>query len=200
MNHGNQHRKLNRTSAHREAMFANMACSLIKHRRIKTTLPKAKEIRPIVERLVTIGKAGQLADLRSLISRLHDVESATILFKELAPAYKERHGGYLRIMKCGFRKGDSAPIAIIEFVDNDQDSSKTAKKAIKSKATSVKKAADASVKTTNTTSKATTESKATAGATVAATQGTAMTQTVVADVAEAEVEGAEAIEAEGDRS
>lgn len=141
MNHGNQHRKLNRTSSHREAMFANMACSLIQHRRIKTTLPKAKAIRPVVEKLVTIGKSGSTADLRRLISILHDVEAAKMLLKEIAPMFQERHGGYLRIMKYGFRYGDASPMAIIEFVEGDAEAKgktnakKTATKNSKTKTT-----------------------------------------------------------------
>ena len=119
MRHGNAHRKLGRTSAHRTAMFANMAASLIKHEQITTTLPKAKELRPIVEKLVTLGKKGGLANRRLAISRMRDVEQVGKLFDVLAPRYAERDGGYLRVMKAGFRHGDNAPMAVIEFVDRD---------------------------------------------------------------------------------
>src|SRR5512142_743009 len=119
MRHGSAHRKLGRTSAHRTAMFANMAASLIKHEQIVTTLPKAKELRPIVEKLVTLGKRGGLALRRQAISEMRDIEQAKKLFEVLAPRYKDRQGGYTRIIKAGFRYGDSAPMAVIEFVDRD---------------------------------------------------------------------------------
>ena len=121
MRHGKVHRKLGKKPAHRKAMFANMAASLIKHEQIMTTLPKAKELRPVVEKLITLGKKGGLAARRQAISELRDVAQAKKLFEVLAPRYKERHGGYTRIMKAGFRHGDNAPRAVIEFVDRDVD-------------------------------------------------------------------------------
>jgi large subunit ribosomal protein L17 len=121
MRHGKVHRKLNKKPAHRRAMFANMAASLIKHEQIMTTLPKAKELRPIVEKLVTLGKKGDLSARRQAVSELRDVAQVKKLFEVLAPRYKERHGGYTRIMKAGFRYGDNAPRAVIEFVDRDVD-------------------------------------------------------------------------------
>ena len=119
MRHGRVHRKLNRTAEHRRAMFANMCASLIKHEQIVTTLPKAKELRPIVEKLVTLGKKGGLANRRQAISELRDVDMAGKLFDTLATRYKDRHGGYTRIIKAGFRYGDNAAMAVIEFVDRD---------------------------------------------------------------------------------
>src|ERR1700754_1985827 len=119
MRHGNAHRKLGRTSAHRTAMFANMAASLIKHEQIVTTLPKAKELRPIVEKLVTLGKQGSLHARRQAISQVRDVEQVGKLFSVLAPRYAARNGGYLRVLKAGFRHGDNAAMAVIEFVDRD---------------------------------------------------------------------------------
>jgi large subunit ribosomal protein L17 len=121
MRHGRVHRKLNRTAEHRRAMFANMCASLIKHEQIVTTLPKAKELRPIVEKLVTLGKKGGLALRRQAIAEMRDVEMAKKLFDVLAPRYKDRHGGYTRIIKAGFRYGDNAAMAVIEFVDRDVD-------------------------------------------------------------------------------
>ncbi|TAK49161.1 MAG: 50S ribosomal protein L17 [Xanthobacteraceae bacterium] len=121
MRHGKVYRKLNRTAEHRRAMFANMAAALIKHEQIVTTLPKAKELRPIVEKLVTLGKKGSLHARRQAISELRDVAQAKKLFDVLAPRYKERHGGYTRIIKAGFRYGDNAAQAVIEFVDRDVD-------------------------------------------------------------------------------
>src|ERR1700741_3563735 len=108
MRHGRVHRKLNRTHEHRRAMFANMAAALIKHEQIVTTLPKAKELRPIVEKLVTLGKKGGLAMRRQAISAMRDVAMVKKLFETLAPRYKDRHGGYTRIIKAGFRYGDHA--------------------------------------------------------------------------------------------
>ena len=119
MRHGKAHRKLGRTTAHRTAMFANMAASLIKHEQITTTLPKAKELRPFVEKLVTLGKKGDLASRRLAISRIRDVEQVGKLFDTLAPRYAERNGGNIRVLKAGFRHGDNAPMAVIEFVDRD---------------------------------------------------------------------------------
>jgi large subunit ribosomal protein L17 len=121
MRHGKVHRKLNKKPAHRRAMFANMCASLIKHEQIMTTLPKAKELRPVVEKLVTLGKKGDLAARRQAISEMRDVAMVKKLFEVLAPRYKDRHGGYTRIMKAGFRYGDNAPRAVIEFVDRDVD-------------------------------------------------------------------------------
>ena len=121
MKHGIKQRKLNRTSQHRKAMLANMAAALVKHEQITTTLPKAKELRPFVEKLVTLGKKGGLANRRLAISRMRNQEQVEKLFDTLAERYKEREGGYIRIMKAGFRYGDNAPMAVIEFVDRDED-------------------------------------------------------------------------------
>ncbi|MEQ8307585.1 MAG: 50S ribosomal protein L17 [Hoeflea sp.] len=121
MRHGNSGRKLNRTSSHRKAMFANMAASLIEHEQIVTTLPKAKEIRPIVEKLVTLGKRGDLHARRQAISQIRDNEAVRKLFDTIATRYATRNGGYIRIMKAGFRTGDNAPMAVVEFVDRDVD-------------------------------------------------------------------------------
>jgi large subunit ribosomal protein L17 len=119
MRHGFAHRKLNRTAEHRRAMFANMAAALIKHEQITTTLPKAKDLRPIVEKLVTLGKRGGLHARRQAISQIRDVAMVKKLFDVLGPRYKARNGGYTRVMKAGFRFGDAAPLAVIEFVDRD---------------------------------------------------------------------------------
>jgi large subunit ribosomal protein L17 len=121
MRHGNAHRKLNRTAEHRRAMFANMAVALIKHEQISTTLPKAKDLRPIVEKLVTLGKRGDLHARRQAISQIRDVAIVKKLFDVIGPRYKGRHGGYLRVLKAGFRVGDNASAAVIEFVDRDVD-------------------------------------------------------------------------------
>ena len=121
MYHGRKKRRFNRTSEHRKAMFANMAQALIKHEQIVTTLPKAKDLRPVVEKLVTLGKRGDLHARRQAISRLRDVDLVGKLFDVLAPRYKERNGGYTRVLKAGFRFGDNAPMAVIEFVDRDPD-------------------------------------------------------------------------------
>ena len=121
MRHGSAHRKLGRTTAHRTAMFANMAASLIKHEQIVTTLPKAKELRPIVEKLVTLAKRGDLHARRQAIAQIKDVQLVKKLFDVLGPRYAERNGGYTRIMKAGFRFGDNAAMAVIEFVDRDVD-------------------------------------------------------------------------------
>lgn len=114
-------RKLNRTSSHRKAMFANMAVALIKHEQINTTLPKAKELRPIVEKLITLGKRGDLHARRRVMSKLNDKAAVTKLFDTLGERYKERDGGYCRVIKANYRYGDNAPMAIIEFVDRDED-------------------------------------------------------------------------------
>ena len=120
MRHGKAHRKFNRTDEHRKAMFENMAASLIKHEQIITTLPKAKDLRPIVEKLVTLGKRGDLHSRRQAIAVLQDETIVTKLFDVLASRYKTRQGGYTRVLKAGFRHGDNAPMAIIEFIDRDE--------------------------------------------------------------------------------
>ena len=117
MRHQKSGRKFSRTSSHRKAMFTNMAASLIKHELIRTTLPKAKELRRVAEPLITIGKVEGQANRRLAMSRLSDKEAVGKLFVELGPRYKERQGGYLRILKCGFRDGDNAPMAYVELVD-----------------------------------------------------------------------------------
>ena len=119
MRHGYAHRKLGRTTSHRTAMFANMAASLIKHEQIVTTLPKAKELRPFVEKLVTLAKKGDLHARRIAISRVRDVDQVGKLFATLGPRYTARNGGYIRVLKAGYRHGDNAPMAVIEFVDRD---------------------------------------------------------------------------------
>ncbi len=120
MRHGMRHRKLNRTASHRKAMFANMAAALIKHEQIVTTLPKAKELRSVVEKLITLGKRGDLHARRLVIARLRDKDMAAKLFDTLGPRYQDRNGGYTRVLKAGFRYGDSAPMAVIELVDRDE--------------------------------------------------------------------------------
>ncbi len=119
MNHGKAHRKFNRRSDHRKSMLANLAASLIKHEQITTTLPKAKDLRPVVEKLVTLGKRGGLHARRQAIAQMRDLAMVKKLFDVIGPRYKDREGGYLRVMKAGFRYGDSAPVAVIEFVDRD---------------------------------------------------------------------------------
>ena len=119
MNHGLKQRKLNRTASHRKALFANMAVALIKHEQIVTTLPKAKELRPIVEKLVTLGKKGGLANRRLAIAQIRDLVQVEKLFSTLSERYADRKGGYIRVLKAGFRYGDAAPMAVIEFVDRD---------------------------------------------------------------------------------
>jgi ribosomal protein L17 len=119
MRHGAANRKLGRTTSHRLAMFRNMAASLIKHEQIKTTLPKAREIRPYVEKLVTLAKHGGLSNRRLAHARLLDDAQLTKLFDELAPRYAERPGGYIRIIKAGIRRSDATQMAIVEFVDRD---------------------------------------------------------------------------------
>jgi large subunit ribosomal protein L17 len=119
MRHGKAHRKFNRTAEHRKAMFANMCAALIKHEQIVTTLPKAKDLRPIVEKLVTLGKRGDLHARRQAISQLRDETMVKKLFDVLGPRYQARQGGYTRVLKAGFRYGDNAPVAVIEFVDRD---------------------------------------------------------------------------------
>lgn len=121
MRHAKAGRKLSRTPSHRKAMFANMAASLIRHEQITTTLPKAKELKPIVDRLVTLGKRGDLHARRLAVAQIGDKQSVAKLFDALAERYKERNGGYTRVLKAGFRQGDSAPVAIIELVDRDPE-------------------------------------------------------------------------------
>ncbi|MEM1364744.1 MAG: 50S ribosomal protein L17 [Pseudomonadota bacterium] len=121
MRHGMKLRKLNRTSSHRKAMFANMAASLIEHEQIVTTLPKAKELRSIVDKLITLGKRGDLHARRQAISQIQNKELVAKLFTVLGERYKERPGGYTRVLKAGFRYGDNAPLAVIELVDRDVD-------------------------------------------------------------------------------
>ena len=121
MRHGVSGRKFSRTTSHRQAMFSNMANALIKHEQIKTTLPKAKDLRPIVERLITLGKKGGLANKRLAFAHLRDNDTVAKLFSTLAERYKGRPGGYTRVLKAGFRYGDAAPMAIIEFVDRDPE-------------------------------------------------------------------------------
>ncbi len=119
MRHGKSGRRLGRTVSHRKALFTNMAASLIEHEQIVTTLPKAKELRPIVEKLVTLGKRGDLHARRQAISKIGSDALAKRLFEVIAPRYASRNGGYIRIMKAGFRHGDNAAMAVIEFVDRD---------------------------------------------------------------------------------
>jgi large subunit ribosomal protein L17 len=121
MYHGRQKRRFNRTAEHRKAMFANMCQALIKHEQIVTTLPKAKDLRPVVEKLITLGKRGDLHARRQAISQMKDVVLVGKLFEVLGPRYKDRNGGYTRVLKAGFRYGDNAPMAVIEFVDRDVD-------------------------------------------------------------------------------
>ena len=121
MRHGNQGRKLNKKSQHRTAMFANMAAALIKHEQIKTTLPKAKELRPVVEKLVTLSRKNNLHARRQALSTIRDEAQVKKLFEVLGPRYAKRPGGYTRVLKAGFRHGDNAAMAFIEFVDRDVD-------------------------------------------------------------------------------
>ena len=120
MRHQKSGRKFSRTSAHRDAMFTNMAASLLKHELIKTTLPKAKELRRVAEPLITLSKVDSVANRRLAFSRLRDKEAVGNLFTTLGPRYQARPGGYLRILKCGFRAGDNAPMAYVELVDRPQ--------------------------------------------------------------------------------
>lgn len=129
MRHGHGYRKLNRTHEHRKAMFANMADSLIEHEQIKTTLPKAKELKRVMDKLITLGKRGDLHARRLAASRLKDDASVAKLFETLGPRYAERNGGYTRVLKAGFRYGDMAPMAIIELVDRDPAAKGAADKA-----------------------------------------------------------------------
>ena len=129
MRHGNGPRKLNRTAEHRKAMFANMACSLIEHEQIKTTLPKAKELKPIVEKLITLAKRGDLHARRLAASKIRQDDAVKKLFDVLAARYKDRQGGYARVLKAGFRYGDMAPMAIVELVDRDSEAKGAADRA-----------------------------------------------------------------------
>ncbi|MCA1908459.1 MAG: 50S ribosomal protein L17 [Magnetospirillum sp.] len=119
MRHGMSGRKLNRTSSHRKAMFSNMVVALLKHEQIKTTLPKAKDLRPIAEKIISLGKSGTLHDRRRAFAMLRDDAVVAKLFSVIAERYKDRKGGYTRVLKAGFRYGDAAPMAIIELVDRD---------------------------------------------------------------------------------
>ena len=121
MRHGYRGRRFGRSAEHRKAMFANMSAALIKHEQIVTTLPKAKDLRPVVEKLVTLGKRGDLHARRTAMSSLRDEAMLKKLFDVLGPRYQDRPGGYLRVLKAGFRQGDNAPMAVIEFVDRDVD-------------------------------------------------------------------------------
>lgn len=120
MRHNNAFRKLNRTASHRKAMFANMVAALIKHEQIVTTLPKAKELKRIFDKIITLGKKGQLSNRRQAIAEIRDQAMVQKLFDVLAPRYAERNGGYTRVLKAGFRYGDAAPMAVIELVDRDE--------------------------------------------------------------------------------
>ena len=121
MRHGYRGRRFNRTPEHRKAMFKNMSAALIKHEQIVTTLPKAKDLRPIVEKLITLGKRGDLHARRQAIAQIGDEAMVRKLFDVLGPRYKDRNGGYTRVLKAGFRHGDNAPVGVIEFVDRDVD-------------------------------------------------------------------------------
>jgi large subunit ribosomal protein L17 len=129
MRHGKAGRKLNRTSSHRTAMFANMAASLIEHEQIVTTLPKAKELAPVVEKLVTLAKKGGLAARRLAAARIRNEAMVKKLFETIGPRYAERNGGYTRVLKAGFRYGDNAPLSVIEFVDRDTEAKGAADRA-----------------------------------------------------------------------
>jgi large subunit ribosomal protein L17 len=131
MRHGNAYRKLGVTASHRKAMFANMAVALIDNEQITTTLPKAKDLRPVVESLITLGKKGGLANRRRALSILHDEEAVKKLFGALAERYKTRQGGYTRVLKAGFRYGDAAAMAMIEFMDRDTEAKGAKQRALK---------------------------------------------------------------------
>jgi len=121
MRHGFRGRRFNRTPEHRKAMFANMSAALIKHEQIVTTLPKAKDLRPVIEKLITLGRRGDLHARRLAMSQIRDEAMVKKLFEVLGPRYQDRPGGYCRVLKAGFRYGDNAPLAVIEFVDRDVD-------------------------------------------------------------------------------
>jgi len=129
MRHGIAHRKLNRTASHRKAMFANMAASLIQHEQIVTTLPKAKELKPIMDKLVTLAKKGDLHARRQAIAQIRDKGAVQKLFEVMGERYKDRNGGYTRVLKAGFRFGDNAPRAVIELVDRNEDAKGAADRA-----------------------------------------------------------------------
>ena len=129
MQHARKGRRFSRTASHRKAMFANLAASLIQHEQITTTLPKAKDLRPIVEKLVTLAKRGDLHARRLAVSQLRDVGTVKKLFDTIGPRYKARAGGYTRVMKAGFRHGDNAPVAVIEFVERDTEAKGAADRA-----------------------------------------------------------------------
>ncbi|MEO0713128.1 MAG: 50S ribosomal protein L17 [Pseudomonadota bacterium] len=129
MRHGLAHRKLNRTSSHRKAMLANMAASLIQHEQIVTTLPKAKELKPVMDKLVTLAKKGDLSSRRLAIAKIRDKDAVRKLFEIMGDRYKDRAGGYTRVLKAGFRHGDNAPMAVIELVDRDPEAKGAADKA-----------------------------------------------------------------------
>jgi large subunit ribosomal protein L17 len=140
VHHAKTHRRFNRRSDHRRSMLANLAASLIKHEQITTTLPKAKDLRPVVEKLVTLGKRGDLHARRQAIAQMRDLAMVKKLFEVIGPRYRGRNGGYLRVLKAGFRYGDSAPVAVIEFVDRDEaakglDSGPVAEKKVEEEAT-----------------------------------------------------------------
>lgn len=132
MRHRNSGRHLNRTSSHRRAMFRNMSASLVRHEFIKTTVPKAKELRRVVEPLITLAKQDSVAKRRIAFARLRDRDSVTKLFNELGPRYKNRQGGYLRILKCGYRPGDRAPMAYVELVDRPEETAEAVAEETKS--------------------------------------------------------------------
>jgi large subunit ribosomal protein L17 len=121
MYHGRAKRRFNRTHEHRKAMFADLSQALIKHEQIITTLPKAKDLRPVVEKLVTLGKRGDLHARRQAIAQIKDADLVKKLFDVLGPRYRTRNGGYTRVLKAGFRQGDNAPLAVIEFLDRDEE-------------------------------------------------------------------------------
>jgi large subunit ribosomal protein L17 len=125
MRHGFRGRRFNRSAEHRKAMFANMSAALIKHEQIVTTLPKAKDLRPIVEKLVTLGKRGDLHARRQAIAEVRDLPMVKKLFEVIGPRYKDRNGGYTRVLKAGYRYGDSAAVGVIEFVDRDEEAKGT---------------------------------------------------------------------------
>jgi len=129
MRHQIAHRKLNKTSSHRKSMFANMAASLIEHEQIVTTLPKAKEMAPIMDKLVTLAKKGDLAARRAALAQVRNETAVRKLFDVMGDRYKERNGGYTRVLKAGFRQGDNAPMAVIELVDRDESARGAADKA-----------------------------------------------------------------------
>tara|TARA_R110002074_G_scaffold205627_1_gene374030 strand:- start:394 stop:816 length:423 start_codon:yes stop_codon:yes gene_type:complete len=129
MRHGLAHRKLNKTTSHRKAMFANMAASLITHEQITTTLPKAKEMAPLMDKLITLAKKGDLAARRQAIAKVRDEDAVRKLFDIMGERYKDRNGGYTRVMKAGFRHGDNAAVAVLELVDRDESAKGAADKA-----------------------------------------------------------------------